>query len=315
MSHENFNPSNNLQKRFEGKLAGGREGEGRIELFDDEEEKKKKKRLEEMEHTREGKESAFDFVNERINLEITEILKERGVEGLDTEGYAKVRQEAVERAIEKMKQENPEFGAVVDEAEKIVEEESSKLTTTLEKSGASKETIDDSRRGFLKMLGLGAVVAVAGIAVPKNAEARQLTHEEIQNMMIHRRLNYNNAEIERLRLLTDDDIMSINNENAIGLSPKVNSSLRILTGTVSGAALFATVAGRQGEKLSLAAGGAVTGTLFGLIFDEISRAGGGIAVLDDFIEEHNGRIDRVAISKRISILEEENERLYRELRR
>lgn len=53
MSHENFNPNpeqskpDNLQKRFEGKLAGGGEGEGRIELSDDKEEKKRKRLLEE----------------------------------------------------------------------------------------------------------------------------------------------------------------------------------------------------------------------------------------------------------------------------
>ena len=42
MSSEKFNPSSNLQKRFEGKVAGGGEGEGFLELYDDEEEKKKK---------------------------------------------------------------------------------------------------------------------------------------------------------------------------------------------------------------------------------------------------------------------------------
>ncbi|MBI5798821.1 MAG: hypothetical protein HZB10_02730 [Candidatus Yonathbacteria bacterium] len=41
-------PVDNLQKRFEGKLAGGGEGEGRVEIYEDEEEEKKKKRLEEL---------------------------------------------------------------------------------------------------------------------------------------------------------------------------------------------------------------------------------------------------------------------------
>lgn len=47
MSSESFKPNNDLQKRFEGKMAGGGEGEGFLELSDEEEEKKKK-RLEEI---------------------------------------------------------------------------------------------------------------------------------------------------------------------------------------------------------------------------------------------------------------------------
>lgn len=307
MNPEKFSPSNNLQKRFEEKLAGGGEGEGRIELFDDEEEKKKKKLLEDMEHTREKKEAAFDFVNERINQEITEILKERGVEVLDTEGYAKVRHEAVERAIEKMKQESPEFGVVVDEAEKIVEEESNKLTATLKKSGASEEVIDDSRRGFLKMLGLGAVVATAGMAFPQNAEARS-RHIGYQEKLFNE-IQSNNQYIEKLLSITDDDLKSINKWQEDN-----HFKAGAATGAVAG--IFTAIKTR-----SLLAGAAVgiPGVLFGSVIggsmnrpqsssvEEVGMELGHIGV--------DGKlVDRALILEEIKRTREKNQKLIQALK-
>ncbi len=334
MSSESFKPNNDLQKRFEGKMAGGGEGEGFLELSDDEEEEKKKKRLEEMENTKEKKEAAFDFVNERINLEITAILRERGVEDLDTEGYAKVRQEAVLRAIEKMKQENPEFSATVDEAEEIAEEESNKLISTLEKSGASEEVIDESRRGFLKMLGLGAMVAVAGMAVPKSAEAMNLNQydqsykDSHESAILIDELEKSATAMTVLSKLTDKDINDINDgtkflslDNA--LVDVINNKIVIglsSVGMVAGGILGAHVGAAQEDEPGKATiSGAVVGGILGMLAAPSARYGWKTIYPDDprieilFLEKNKGNIDRALIWKEIQRLQDRESKIFERL--
>lgn len=310
-----FNPSNqeqpkpdNLQKRFEGKLAGGGEGEGFLELSDDKEEKRKRQ-LEEISYTREGKESTFDFVNERINQEITEILKKRGVDGLDTEGYAKVRKEAIEKAVEKMKLESPEFSAVVGEVDKVVEEESNKLTTALEKNDVAKEVVDESRRGFLKMLGLGAVVATAAMVIPKNAEARR-NNVESDEGHIYLALMSNNEYIEELLSITDDDIKSIN---------KWQTDNRAKVGLATGGAVAGIITAIKSRSLVAGAVVGVPGALLGgIIGNEInspkSPAAKSVGDRLGNIGSDGKLVDRELILEEIKKTQETNKRLIQALK-
>lgn len=274
----------------------------------------------------ENREEVFDFVDKQISQEVVGIIEERGLGDLTIEDYSKVRKEAIERVIERMKDESPELYSIINETEKQVDDEISKLTSVLEKNDASSEEINDSRRSFLKMFGLGVVIA-SGMALSNKAEAVMIPSHESKTAKAIHAIDRNNAYISTLLSLTNDDIKSINEgrgyqSRSAGSSVSKSFEHRkedvipaATLGFVGGGLISALMAGimiggdrkaiKEISKISSVTATA-TATLGAL--SVLMPTGGR---LDDFVAGHNGSVSRDIILEEVKRVQAENTELLK----
>lgn len=192
------------------------------------------------------------------------------------------------------------------------------------KQWGSESVTDVSRRDFLKILGIGAVVASAGIWFPKDAEARQhsMTYEE----KIVYQMKSNNDYLEDLLSITDDDLKAISEwqKNNYFWSGIVTG---IAVGGFLGHTIVSTVptywCGPMSEIAKTVLGVVPFGTL-GALFGGF--AGASIGSPDSpsaksiwsrlgNIGGENKIIDRVLISEEIKRVREENNVLLAKLKK
>ncbi len=270
----------------------------------------------------ENKAEALDLVNMHINKEVEEIINERDLGDLSVEEYVKIKKEAIERVIEQMKMESADFSFVVSEAEKKIEEESGKVVSVLEKNGASEEEVNGARRGFLKMLGLGAAVATAGMAFSNKAEA--FAHHSLSEAeKAIGAIGINNEYIRTLLSLSDDDIKSINegmgyssNSTGDGVSESFeNRKKGVVSAAVIGLGVgsfmsSALIFDKEGIKPAKEIAKSTSAMALGFsaisVLASLLPAGGR---LDNLVSEHGGHISKEIILQEIKRVETENARL------